>query len=59
MKDDGISPHKNGVDGHLDCHFRLLREDTVGQLRDSARVELEALQGMEPQNGKSTLRKHT
>jgi hypothetical protein len=51
--------HKKGVEGLLDRQFRLLREDTVGQLRDSARIELEALQGMEPQNGKSTLRKHT
>jgi hypothetical protein len=51
--------HKKGVEGLLDRHFRLLREDTVGQLRDSARVEVEALQGMEPQHGKSTLRKHT
>ena len=51
--------HKKGVEGLLDRHFRLLREDTIGQLRDSARVELEALQGMDPQHGKSTLRKHT
>jgi len=51
--------HMRGVEGLLDRHFRLLREDTIGQLRDSARVELEALQGMEPQHGNSTLRKHT
>jgi hypothetical protein len=51
--------HKRGVEGLLDRHFRLLREDTIGQLRDSARVELEALEGMEPQHAKSTLRKHT
>jgi hypothetical protein len=51
--------HKKGVEGLLDHHFRLLREDTVGQLRDSARIELEALQGMGPQHGKSTLRKYT
>ncbi|KAG9526550.1 hypothetical protein KCU93_g5449, partial [Aureobasidium melanogenum] len=51
--------HRTGVTGLIDRHFRLLREDTIGQLRDSARVELEALQGMEPQRGKSTLRRHT
>ncbi|KAG9695911.1 hypothetical protein KCU95_g3802, partial [Aureobasidium melanogenum] len=51
--------HKTGVTGLIDRHFRLLREDTIGQLRDSARIELEALQGMEPQRGKSTLRRHT
>lgn len=51
--------HKGGVEGLLDRHFRLLREDTIGQLRDSARVELEALQGIEPQHAKLTLRKHT
>ncbi|KAG9842726.1 hypothetical protein KCU98_g8248, partial [Aureobasidium melanogenum] len=51
--------HKTGVTGLIDRHFRLLREDTIGQLRDSARVEFEALQGMEPQRGKSTLRRHT
>lgn len=33
--------HIDGVDGLLDRHFRLLREDTVGQLRDAIRIELE------------------
>ncbi|KAI4852697.1 hypothetical protein E4T44_01320 [Aureobasidium sp. EXF-8845] len=51
--------HKTGVQGLLDRHFRLLREDTVGQLRDSARVELDTLQGMEAPRGKLTIRKHT
>ncbi|KAH0285979.1 hypothetical protein KCU62_g7088, partial [Aureobasidium sp. EXF-3399] len=51
--------HMRGVEGLLDRHSRLLREDTIGQLRDSACVELEALQGMEPRHGESTLRKHT
>lgn len=56
---DPYTWHRSGVAGLIDRHFRLLREDTIGQLRESARVELEALQGMEPQRGKSTLRKHT
>ncbi|KAI4740006.1 hypothetical protein E4T50_09547 [Aureobasidium sp. EXF-12298] len=51
--------HKEGVEGLLDRQFRLLREDTIGQLRDTARVEFEALQGMKPQHDKSTIRKHT
>ncbi|KEQ92875.1 hypothetical protein AUEXF2481DRAFT_68062 [Aureobasidium subglaciale EXF-2481] len=55
--------HKQGLEGLLDRHFRLLREDTVGQLRDSARIELEALQGpgsaYSPRNNTGTLKKHT
>ncbi|KAK4996795.1 hypothetical protein LTR66_003664 [Elasticomyces elasticus] len=35
--------HVQGLRGLLDRHFRLLREDTVGQLRDAVRVELERL----------------
>ena len=35
--------HKQGMPGLLDRQFRLLREDTVGQLRDSVRMELQAL----------------
>ncbi|KAK0931386.1 hypothetical protein LTR91_000335 [Friedmanniomyces endolithicus] len=35
--------HIGGLEGLLDRHFRLLREDTVGQLRDSAKFELERL----------------
>ncbi|KIV79097.1 hypothetical protein PV11_06683 [Exophiala sideris] len=34
--------HLPGVAGLLDRHFRLLREDTVGQLRDAIRHELDA-----------------
>lgn len=37
--------HLPGVDGLLDWNFRLLREDTIGQLRDAVRPELEALLG--------------
>lgn len=36
--------HLEGISGLVDRHFRLLREDTVGQLRDAAKVELERLQ---------------
>jgi hypothetical protein len=32
--------HFGGVLGLVDRHFRLLREDTVGQIRDAARIEL-------------------
>lgn len=35
--------HCDGVEGLLDRNFRLLREDTVGQLRDAAKFELEKL----------------
>ena len=33
--------HIQGIHGLLDQQFRLLREDTVGQLRDSVRTTLE------------------
>lgn len=33
--------HAQGLEGLLDRHFRLLREDTVGQLRDAVASELE------------------
>jgi hypothetical protein len=36
--------HINGLGGLVDRHFRLLREDTIGQLRDAAKFELERLQ---------------
>ena len=35
--------HLGGVEGLVDRHFRLLREDTIGQLRDIARAEIEKL----------------
>ncbi|KAF4555646.1 AAA domain-containing protein 5 [Elsinoe fawcettii] len=41
---DADSWHKEGMPGLLDRHFRLLREDTIGQLRDKVRTELERLQ---------------
>ena len=36
--------HVKGVEGLLDRHFRLVREDTVGQLRDAVKFELDRLQ---------------
>ncbi|KAF8856068.1 P-loop containing nucleoside triphosphate hydrolase protein [Acephala macrosclerotiorum] len=36
--------HLSGIAGLLDKHFRLLREDTVGQVRDAVRVELSRLE---------------
>ncbi|KAK5129238.1 hypothetical protein LTR08_003723 [Meristemomyces frigidus] len=41
--------HLGGLEGLLDRHFRLLREDTVGQLRDAAKFELERLQNPQAQ----------
>ncbi|KAK3074007.1 hypothetical protein LTR53_003903 [Teratosphaeriaceae sp. CCFEE 6253] len=35
--------HFGGLEGLLDRNFRLLREDTVGQLRDAAKLELEQM----------------
>ncbi|KAL9618548.1 MAG: hypothetical protein Q9160_006732 [Pyrenula sp. 1 TL-2023] len=40
--------HKAGLEGLIDRQFRLLREDTVGQLRDAVREERYRL--MNPQN---------
>ncbi|KAI7270370.1 hypothetical protein KC345_g7443 [Hortaea werneckii] len=39
--------HLGGLEGLLDRHFRLLRADTVGQLRDTAKTELARLQSPE------------
>ncbi|KAK0716812.1 hypothetical protein B0T26DRAFT_811960 [Lasiosphaeria miniovina] len=41
--------HVKGIRGRLDREFRLLREDTVGQLRDAIRVTLESIRN--PQAG--------
>ena len=56
---DSTRQHLAGFQGLLDRQFRLLREDTIGQLRDSVRLVLENLSGSEtktikehnPQNG--------
>ncbi|KAL9077558.1 MAG: hypothetical protein Q9157_003335 [Trypethelium eluteriae] len=37
---DPAQLHLGGIEGLLDRHFRLLREDTVGQLRNAIRLEL-------------------
>ncbi|KXX75859.1 NFX1-type zinc finger-containing protein 1 [Madurella mycetomatis] len=41
--------HRPGIHGRLDREFRLLREDTVGVLRDAIRIQLEAIKT--PQQG--------
>ncbi|KYG47209.1 hypothetical protein M433DRAFT_509938 [Acidomyces richmondensis BFW] len=41
---DPLQWHLGGIEGLLDRQFRLLREDTVGQLREAAKFELENLQ---------------
>ncbi|KAH7409766.1 hypothetical protein DE146DRAFT_774768 [Phaeosphaeria sp. MPI-PUGE-AT-0046c] len=41
--------HFVGIHGLVDRNFRLLREDTVGQIREAAKVELERLQNPERQ----------
>lgn len=46
--------HLPGVAGLLDRQFRLMREDTVGQLRDAAKLELARLQ--EPSRRNSATR---
>lgn len=43
--------HSPGIRGRLDREFRLLREDTVGQLRDAIRETIEHIRT--PSNGKS------
>lgn len=40
---DPTRNHHSGLEGLLDRQFRLLREDTIGQLRDAVRLELEAI----------------
>jgi hypothetical protein len=44
---DSSNHHLPGLAGLLDRQFRLLREDTVGQLRDAAREEIEKLQQLD------------
>ena len=39
--------HRPGLAGLVDRHFRLVREDTVGQLRDAAKFQLQCLQNPE------------
>lgn len=42
---DPSSFHRPGIIGRLDREFRLLREDTIGQLRDAVRDLLETARG--------------
>ncbi|KAK4909468.1 hypothetical protein LTR49_021747 [Elasticomyces elasticus] len=49
---DPLEWHIGGLRGLLDRHFRLLREDTVGQLRDAAKFELERLHDHQGQGRK-------
>ncbi|KAI1117796.1 hypothetical protein F5Y14DRAFT_439080 [Nemania sp. NC0429] len=42
---DPSSFHRPGIIGRLDREFRLLREDTIGQLRDAVRDRLEMARG--------------
>lgn len=45
--------HFDGVLGLVDRHFRLLREDTIGQIREAAKIELERIlaSNLEAYNG--------
>ncbi|KAI1414329.1 hypothetical protein F5Y13DRAFT_197779 [Hypoxylon sp. FL1857] len=55
---DPSSFHLPGIQGRLDREFRLLREDTVGQLRDAVSVQLEAMRNPKRKHdqNRSTLR---
>lgn len=48
--------HLPGMTGLLDRQFRLIREDTVGQLRDAAKVELNRIHSG---NGQGSGTRHT
>ncbi|KAJ1021035.1 hypothetical protein NDA13_005663 [Ustilago tritici] len=52
-RSDPSTWHLQGAAGLLDRQFRLIREDTVGQLRDAARVELNRIQDPFEQTGAS------
>ncbi|KAI1439194.1 hypothetical protein GGR50DRAFT_7191 [Xylaria sp. CBS 124048] len=58
---DPSSFHRPGIIGRLDREFRLLREDTIGQLRDVIRGMLEEIQSRkQPQrHGRQGLRANT
>lgn len=60
---DSSSFHRPGILGRLDREFRLLREDTVGQLRDEVRAQLMKIQRAghqaAPSRQKSGLRTYT
>jgi hypothetical protein len=52
-RSDPSTWHLEGAVGLLDRQFRLVREDTVGQLRDAARVETRRIQNPFEQTGAS------
>lgn len=43
-RNDLFRLHLRGIEGLIDRQFRLLREDTVGQLRDAVKIELDRQQ---------------
>lgn len=47
-REDPSTWHKSGLPGLIDRHFRLVREDTVGQLRIAVKIQLKALQNPNP-----------
>ncbi|KAI3325376.1 hypothetical protein HD806DRAFT_446443 [Xylariaceae sp. AK1471] len=52
--------HLSGVQGLIDRHFRLLRDDMVGQLKESISYELDLLNGPQDQStGKRGVRTHS
>ncbi|KAI1449992.1 hypothetical protein F5Y02DRAFT_406546 [Annulohypoxylon stygium] len=50
--------HRPGIRGRLDREFRLLREDTVGQLRDAVAAQLDAMRNPQQKQdrGNKTIR---
>lgn len=48
--------HLRGLPGLFDKNFRLLREDTVGQLRDAVQVQLQNMNRRDPSKMKSGAR---
>ncbi|KAI0881097.1 uncharacterized protein GGS22DRAFT_75682 [Annulohypoxylon maeteangense] len=44
--------HRPGIHGRLDREFRLLREDTVGQLRDAIATQLDAMRNPQRKQGR-------
>jgi hypothetical protein len=51
--------HLSGIHGLVDRHFRLLREDTVGQIREAAKIELERLQNPDRQADNSGFKRQS
>ncbi|KAI9781350.1 MAG: hypothetical protein M1816_002396 [Peltula sp. TS41687] len=55
---DPAALHLPGIQGLLDRQFRLLREDTVGQLRDSVGLEIERLRNSQQSQSAPARIKH-